>query len=191
VVYGPPGTKALVDGLAAALAAQADAQASAFSLAPAGRAIEAHEVGADATVAVGSLSARAGALPGGPLPALGWRIEGEGHSVAVTIGSPDPDALAKLAERADFWVTEAVYGASLERAREARPEGLDALLREAGLHPRLEDVGALAERAGVRSVVLVRLRPPAPFASQYQNVVEDGGFGGRVHVPADGDRLTP
>jgi len=46
-------------------------------------------------------------------------------------------------------------------------------------------------QAGARSVVLVRLRPPPPFASQYESVVEDGGFRGRVHVPADGDRLTP
>ena len=88
-------------------------------------------------------------------------------------------------------MTEAVYGASLDRARDAGSEGIDGLLREAAAHPRLEALGALAVKAGAHSVVLVRLRPPPPFASQYQSVVEDGGFRGRVHVPADGDRLTP
>jgi ribonuclease BN (tRNA processing enzyme) len=97
----------------------------------------------------------------------------------------------EAARGADFWVTEAVYGASLERAQTAGLPGIDVLLREAESHPRLEAIGALAVQAGVRSVVLTRLRPPPPFASQYEGVVEDGGFRGRVHVPEDGDRLEP
>jgi len=191
VVYGPRGTQALVDGLTRALAAQADAQAAAFSLAEAGRAVEVHEVAEGASVSQGGLTARAEALPGGPLPALAWRIEGDRHSVAITLGSPAPDALAAAARGADFWVTEAVYGASLERASEAGLPGLDVLMREAEAHPRLEAIGALAARAGVKSVVLTRLRPPPPFASQYEGVVEDGGFRGPVYVAEDGERLTP
>ena len=191
VVYGPPGTRALVDGLTRALAPQADAQAAAFALPPAGRGVEVHEVAAEASVAQGGLAARAETLPGGPLPALAWRIEGDRHSVAIALGTAAPDALAEAAQGADFWVTEAIYGASLERAREAGLPGLDVLLREAETHPRLEAIGGLAARAGVRSVVLTRLRPPPPFASQYESVVEGGGFRGRVHVPEDGERLTP
>jgi len=191
VIYGPPGTQALVDGLVRALAAQADAQAAAWAIPPQGRAIEVHEVADAASFAEGALSARGAKLAGGPLPALAWRVEGGGHSVAVTVGSGDGAALAAAARDVDFWVTEAVYGASLERARDGRAEGIDALLREAEAHPRLEALGALAVQAGAHSVVLVRLRPPPPFASQYESVVEDGGFRGRVHVPADGDRLTP
>jgi ribonuclease Z len=191
VVHGPPGTRALVDGLARALAPQADAQAAAWSLPAQGRAIEVHEVAGPAQLALGKLSARGGPLGGGSLPALAWRVEGGGHSVAFTLGSADGDALAAAAEGADFWVTEAVYGAALERAQAGGAEGIEVLLREAALHPRLEALGALAVRAGARSVVLVRLRPPPPFASQYEDVVEQGGFRGRVHVPADGDRLTP
>jgi ribonuclease Z len=190
-VYGPPGTRALVDGIERALAAQADAQAEAWSLPAAGRALEVHELAAPAGVAAGTLSAEAAPLPGGPLPALAWRVAGGGFAVALTFGSADGDALASAARDADFWVSEAVYGASLERARESGAEGLDALMREADAHPRLEALGALAVRAGVRSLVLVRLRPPPPFARQYESVVEDGGFRGNVYVPADGDRLTP
>jgi ribonuclease BN (tRNA processing enzyme) len=191
VVYGPPGTQALVDGLTRALAPQADAQAAAFALPPPGRAVEVHEVAGEASFAEGGLSARATPLPGGPFPALGWRIEGGSHAVAVAIGTADADALVEAARGADFWVTEAVYGASLERARTAGLPGIDVLLHEAEAHPRLEAIGALAVRAGVRSVVLTRLRPPPPFASQYEDVVEGGGFRGRVHVPDDGDRLSP
>jgi ribonuclease BN (tRNA processing enzyme) len=142
-------------------------------------------------VTAGGLVARGAPLAGGPLPALAWRVEGGGFAVAITFGSADGAALAAAASGADFWVTEAVYGASLERAREGGADGLDALLREADAHPRLEALGPLALEAGARSLVLVRLRPPPPFASQYESVLEDGGFRGRVHVPADGDRLTP
>ncbi len=190
-LYGPPGSAALVDGIERALAPQADAQARAFALAAEGRAIEVHELREGASFAVGQLALRAEPLGGAAQPALAWRIEGDGHSVAVTHGSADGDALVAAARGATFWVTEAVYGASLERARDAHSEGIDVLLREAESHPRLEALGALAARAAARSVVLVRLRPPPPFASQYQSVVEDGGFHGRVHVPDDGDRLTP
>jgi ribonuclease Z len=190
-VYGPPGTQALVDGLERALAAQADAQAKAWSLPGAGREVEVHELAAPGDVVAGALTAKAAPLAGGPLPALAWRVEGGGFSVAITFGSADGDALAAAARGADFWVSEAVYGASLERAREAGADGIDALLREADAHPRLEALGPLAAQAGARSLVLVRLRPPPPFASQYESVIEDGGFRGPVHVPADGDRLTP
>ena len=190
-VYGPRGTEALARGLERALAPQADAQAAAFSLPPRGRALEAHELEAPLSFAQGGLALRGEPLRGGPLPALAWRIEGDGHSVAVTQGSADADALAAAAQHATFWVTEAVYGASLERASEADLDGTGALRREAEGHPRLEALGALAARAGVHSVVLVRLRPPPPFASQYETVLEEGGFHGRVHVPEDGDRLTP
>jgi ribonuclease Z len=191
VIHGPPGTQAFAEGLARTFAAQADAQAAAWSLPEAGRRIEAHEPAPGASVAAGGLLARAQPLAGGPLPALAWRVEGAGRSVAVALGSAAPDALVEAARGADFWVSEAVYGAALERAREAGADGIETLLREAEAHPRLEALGALASRAGVASVVLVRLRPPPPFASQYEDVLEEAGFRGRVHVAADGDRFTP
>jgi ribonuclease BN (tRNA processing enzyme) len=190
-VYGPPGTRALVDGVARALAAQADAQGEAFTLPDAGRGLVAHEFVTPAELALGGLAVRATPLAGGPLAALSWRLEGGGHSVAVTFGSAEADALVAAAAGADFWVSEAVYGVSLERARESGTEGLELLLAEAATHPTLEALGALAARAEVRSLVLVRLRPPAPFAWQYERVIEEGGFRGPVHVPEDGDQLTP
>lgn len=191
VVQGPLGTGRFVEGLTRALAGQADAQAAAWELGPGGRAVEAHEVAEATTLRWGTLTAHGAPLAGAAEPTLAWRVEAGPHSTVVALGSADAEALVAAAQDADFWVTEAVYGASLDRAREAGSEGLEALLREAGTHPRLEALGGLARRAGVRSVVLTRLRPPPPFAFQYEDVVEDGGFRGPVHVPDDGDRLTP
>lgn len=190
-LYGPPGTEALARGLERTLASQADAQGAAFGLPAAGRALEVHELAGAAEFNVGGLAVRAEPLTGGPLPALAWRIEGGGFSIAVSIGSGDAAALAAPAAQATFWVTEAIYGESLDRAKGAGSAGIDALLREAAAHPRLEALAEPARRAGVHSVVLVRLRPPPPFAYQYEDVLEAGGFRGRVHVPQDGDRLEP
>lgn len=190
-VYGPPGAKALVDGITRAYAAQAEVQAETWALPEAGGRIEVLELGAGASFAVGALTVHAEPLAGGAQPALAWRVEGAGRSVVVAIGSASPDALAGAARGADFFVTEAVYGASLDRAREAGMQGLDVLMREAETHPKLESIGALAARAGVKSVVLTRLRPPPPFDWQYEDVIEAGGFRGPVYVAEDGDRLTP
>jgi ribonuclease BN (tRNA processing enzyme) len=191
VVHGPAGTRALVEGLTRALARQADDQAAAWDLAPAGRAIEVHEVTDATTLTWGALTARGEPLAGAPTPTLAWRVATDSFSAVVALGSADGAALVHAAQDADFWVTEAIYGASLDRAHEAGSEGLEAMLREAEAHPRLEALGGLAQRAGVRSLVLTRLRPPPPFAFQYEDVVEQGGFRGPVYVPDDGERLTP
>jgi ribonuclease Z len=191
VVHGPVGTRAVVEGLTRALAGQADAQAAAWDLSPAGRTIEVHEVSEATTLAWGALTARGAPLAGGPTPTLAWRVTAGSFSTVVALGSADGDALVEAAQGADFWVTEAIYGASLDRAREAGSDGLEALLREAEAHPRLEALGGLAQRAGVRSLVLTRLRPPPPFAFQYEDVIEKGGFRRPVYVPDDGERLEP
>jgi ribonuclease Z len=191
VVYGPAGSRAVVEGLTRAFARQADQQAAAWSLAPEGRAIEVHEVTEATTLRWGSFTAHGTPLAGGPTPTLAWRVSTDSFSAVVALGSADGDALVEAAQGADFWVTEAVYGASLDRASEAGSEGLEALLREAEGHPRLEALGGLAQRAGVRSLVLTRLRPPPPFAFQYEDVIEEGGFRGPVYVPDDGERLEP
>jgi ribonuclease BN (tRNA processing enzyme) len=191
VVHGPAGTRALVEGLTEALAGQADELAAAWELSPAGRAIEVHEVTEPTSLVWGALTATGRPLTGGPTPTLAWRVSADSFSVVVALGTADDAALVEAAQDADFWVTEAIYGASLDRAVEGGSEGLEALLREAEAHPRLEALGGLARRAGVRSLVLTRLRPPPPFAFQYEDVVEDGGFRGPVYVPDDGDRLTP
>ncbi|MEN8159531.1 MAG: hypothetical protein ABFS41_05590, partial [Myxococcota bacterium] len=75
VVHGPPGTRALVDGLTRALAGQADALAAAWALGPGGRAVEVHELTGPTTLSWGSLTATGGPLAGGAQPTLSWRVE--------------------------------------------------------------------------------------------------------------------
>jgi ribonuclease BN (tRNA processing enzyme) len=186
-VIGPPGTRALVEGLRAAHRAGAGAEAAAFGV-EAEPPLELVEAGDGFERSVGSLSLRAKTQQGGPLPALAWRIEGGGRSVAVSGVGFDPESLVEAARGSDLWVHDALYGASLDQALAAAGASGEALAREAALHTRLEDVGALAARAGARRLALVRLRPPPVYALEYRRLVS-ASFGGAVLVPEDGETI--
>jgi ribonuclease Z len=190
-LVGPPGTRALAAGLESAHAAGIEARAAAWALPRDGARLAALEVDAAFAEERDGLVAQAGAMPGGPLPALGWRFEADGRSAVVAGMGWAPEALVELARGAGVLVHEAASVPSAEAAREA---GLDAtpeeLAREARLHTTIEAVGALAQRAGVETLVLVRLRPPPVFAIQVTSQVDDH-FLGRIVVADDGDEIRP
>ena len=186
-LYGPPGTAEFARALEAAYRPGARARGEALGLAQAGAGIEAFEIGDGWSARFGELEVRAAALGGGPLPGLAYRFEGAGRSLVVGGGGWAPEALVALARGAHLLVHEA---ASLPPPELAADLGVGAerLRAEAALHTRLEDVGDLAQRAGVEALVLVRLRPPPAFDLQVTQVVR-ASFGGRVVVAEDGDEL--
>ena len=134
---------------------------------------------------------RAASLAGGPTPAVAYRFEAGRRSAVVSgtgWGAPD---LEELARGADALVHEAVYIPAPEELEDAGViADPDRLRREAEIHTALLEVGGLAARAGVRSLVLVRLRPPPFFEIQVTNIVSKS-FGGRIWVPEDGDEIEP
>jgi ribonuclease BN (tRNA processing enzyme) len=137
------------------------------------------------------LSIRAAELPGGPLPALAYRFEGGGRSAVVAGAGWSRDAVVGLAGGADLLVHEAVYvpteQQAIEMGYDAAPE---ALARAAAEHTSIDRVGPLARDAGVRTLVLVRMRPPPLYAIQITTIVDDT-FPGRIAIAADGDEFTP
>jgi ribonuclease BN (tRNA processing enzyme) len=188
-VYGPPGTQALVDALLAGQRPGAEAQARVFALAPEGGRIEARELADGAEVALGALRVRAFALAGGPLPALAYRLVDGERALAFAGASWDAAALVRAAEKAELLATEGVYQGSLDQATEAGAD-VSRLREEAQRHLALEAVGEVATRAGVRGLLLARLRPPPAFHYQYENLVEQT-FRGPVHIAEDGETITP
>ena len=190
-VIGPPGTRALVEGLAAAHAGAIAALGSALGLPPAGASATALEIDDGWSETEATLSVRAAALPGGPLGARAYRFEASGRSIVVSGTGWAPDALAAFARGASLLVHEAAFVPGPEVAREL---GIDAqaerLRREGALHTALAEVGALAARAGVGTLVLVRLRPPPVYDLQITSLVDDS-FDGRILIPGDGDEITP
>jgi len=190
-VVGPKGTRALAAGIEAAQAAPTLALAQALALPRDGARLAPLEVDAGFAEERDGLRVRTGEIPGGPLPALGWRFEADGRSVVVSGAGWAPEQLEALARGADVLVHEAVDVPSAEQAEQA---GLDVspeeLAREARLHASVEAAGRLAQRAAVGTLVLVRLRPPPVFAIQLTSRIDDH-FQGRVVVPDDGDEIRP
>ena len=66
----------------------------------------------------------------------------------------------------------------------------ERLRMEAALHTSILDVGRLASKARVETLVLVRMRPPPFFEVQVTSIV-GRDFEGDIVVPEDGTELTP
>jgi ribonuclease Z len=190
-LVGPPGTRALAERLSTAHQLAIRAQADALGLPEAGAGFEVLEIEDGWSEARGPLALRAGALPGGPLPALAYRFEAGGRSVVVAPTGWAHDALVGFARGAKILVHEAAFVPTPDLAQEI---GLDLdterLSREVALHTSIEAVGDLARRAGVETLVLVRLRPPPVYDLQITGLVEDR-FDGRIVIADDGDEITP
>jgi ribonuclease Z len=190
-IVGPPGTRALASALEAAHATGLSARATAQELPALGARFDALEVADGFAEERDGLLVRATELPGGPLPALAWRFEADGRSAVVSGTGWAPEALVAAARAADVLVHEAVFVPSAQLAKEA---GLDVsaeqLAREARLHTSIDAVGALAQRAGVSTLVLVRLRPPPVLAIQLTSQI-DAHFPGRIVVADDGEEIRP
>lgn len=190
-LVGPPGTRAFAAGLAATFAPAIRARTEALGLPPAGARLEALEVDDGWAETRGGLGIRAGSLPGGPLPALAWRAEAGGRIAVVAPIGWAPDALVAFTRGAHTLVHEAAYIPDPELAAEiglqVDPRRLEG---EARLHTSIEAVGGLASRAGVETLVLVRLRPPPVYDVQITRPI-GASYTGRVMIPDDGEELRP
>ena len=139
----------------------------------------------------GELRLRAAPLSGGPLPALAWRLEGDGVSVVVSGVGWDPDTVAELARDADLLVHEAISATALAAAAEADVPGIEVLQAEGALHQTVEGIGELATRAKVRALALVRVRPPPVFDFRFAGYrsLMAANYRGQIFLPEDGEEL--
>jgi ribonuclease BN (tRNA processing enzyme) len=190
-VIGPVGTEAFVRSLLAAHASGREALGASLPLPSAGADVEVTEVDGGWSEEIDGVVVRAGALPGGPLPALAWRFERGRTGIVVSGTGWNEDALVEFARDADMLVHEGVYIPPTEDLEDAGVEADPLRLeREAAVHTSLLEVGELASRAGVDSLALVRLRPPPFFAIQISMIVSET-FEGRILIPEDGDSIIP
>jgi ribonuclease Z len=189
-VMGPPGTRAAVEALLRAHRAGIEAMVTDWGAPWGSTGVEVTELEDGAEFEVPGFAIRVAALPGGPFPALAYRIEADDRAVVLASVGFGPESLVAFGRGVDLLVHEAVYGASLEAALEAGVERADSLRREAENHPKLETIGELAQEMGVGTLVLTRLRPPPVYDFQYQRIVRED-FGGRVVIADDGDEITP
>ncbi len=134
---------------------------------------------------------RVGALPDGPIESLLYRFEADGRAAVVSGAGWAPDALTRFATGAHLLVHE---GAMVPTPEEAAELGLEedpaTLEREARFYGSLKAAGGIARRAGIETLVLVRLRPPPVYDVQITSIIDDQ-FSGTVAIPKDGDVFEP
>ncbi|MDB5571920.1 MAG: fold metallo-hydrolase [Hyphomicrobiales bacterium] len=92
--------------------------------------------------------------------ALAYRIDAPGRSIAISGDTTPVDAMADLAKGADVLVHEAMYRPAIRQMLDKRPY-VPPFLYDflVGGHTDVEDAGRIAERAGVRTLVLSHLLP--------------------------------
>ncbi len=130
-------------------------------------------------------------------PSLGYRVEYGGRSVAISGDTVATEGLERLAEGADVLVSEIMdkdwaleAACALERLGDARNGKIFRDIRT--YHVGVDELGMLAEEAGVGQLVLLHMVPTVPTA-QADTLFGDplrAVFGGEVVIAEDGTRVT-
>ena len=169
---------------AAALAAQ-------LGLDPAAATFDASETEGGFSEEQESFTLSAAAITGGPLPGLAWGFQRNAHRVVVAGTGWGTEDLVAFADGAALLVHEAVFIPTAEDAANAEVElDIDQLDRQRALHISINDIGAIAQRARVRALALVRLRPPPLYNFRFKTIVGQS-YDGEVLIPEDGDDIWP
>ncbi len=173
-VYGPEGTRSMIDGFLAALSRDIGYRFAHHGdkLSREGIVCEVHEMPATADPAAvasaGRLQIESFEVDHRPVvPAFGYRVAHDGVRVVFSGDTTACDSLRRAAADADLLVCEALNVAMLEQRIEAlRQAGrgdVAALLEDVpSYHAPTLDVAALARDAGAHRLVLSHVIPPIP-----------------------------
>lgn len=155
VVHGPAGTAAVVDAVLAMLEPDIRYRLAHHDDLTAAPAVEVHEHADGDRFAVGPVEVLARATDHRPVePTLGYRLEHEGRAIAVagdTVPCPGLDALCA---GADVYVQTVVRDDLVRTIPSARLQDI------LDYHSSVEQAGATAAAAGVRTLVLTHYVPP-------------------------------
>lgn len=164
--YGPPPLKQMTDDFLRAYKQTVDFWSEDFHLA-ALHALETHEISAVGPVMQDdNVKVSATIVQHPPVsPALGYRFDFKDRSIAFSGDTVAAESMAKLAKGADVLVHEAMYMPALEiylrdRIAKGFPVKYDAFMNHMKAdHTPVEDVGRIAQEAGVKTLVLSHLTP--------------------------------
>ena len=180
-VYGPPGTREIVDGALLAMQPQSRVGFGLGAKSPTpASAVEVIELADGAQVEIGGLKVTAAANSHfdhpGPKQAseplsFSYRFDLGARSITYTGDTGPSDAVTRLATGSDMLVSEVIeLDAILGSIRAGRPDMNDDLFGQMRRHLSTHhitatDIGAMAAKAGVKRVVLTHFAaPPGPIA---------------------------
>ncbi|MBA15307.1 MAG: MBL fold metallo-hydrolase [Sphingomonas sp.] len=210
-IYGPPGTKAIVDGLIAAMRPSARSGFGVPGEIPIDPAASVRVVELDdgSVVELGDMKITSAAnthysFPAGSAEArdfrsLSFRFDMPDKSIVYTGDTGPSDAVVALAKGADMLVTELIdIDATIAnvRRRAADLSSSDLANMETHLrthHITTSDIGAMARDAGVKEVVITHIAgggSSEPTANDRYVREVKAQFGGTVHVASDLERFA-
>jgi ribonuclease Z len=164
-VYGPRGTKEMIDGLLKFYADDIHIRRDLVEqLAPDGAKIDVHIVeegtlykDADITITAFNVDHR-------PVePAFGYKFESEGKTIVISGDTAPSENLVKFARSANILVHEVYMPGFFNNARwveESRGNTIEVARRLSRYHTDAEQVGKIAAAAGAKKLVLTHLIPP-------------------------------
>lgn len=164
--FGPPPLKQMTEDFLRAYKQTVDFWSEDFHLAPL-HALEVQEVSAAGPVMQDdNVKVSATIVEHPPVtPALGYRFDFKDRSIAFSGDTVAVEAMATLAKGADVLVHEALYLPALEaylrdRIAKGFPVKFDAFMAHMKAdHTPVEEVGRIAQEAGVKTLVLSHLTP--------------------------------
>ncbi len=120
-------------------------------------------------------------------PAFAYRFDTPDRSIVISGDTKRSDALIALAKNADVLVHEALFPSAIERLVAPLPNA--AALKKSILshHTAVEDVGRVAQAAGVKTLVLSHLVPPedSSITDQMWIAAARNSFSGTIIVGKD------
>ncbi|MGH9843301.1 MAG: MBL fold metallo-hydrolase [Blastocatellia bacterium] len=93
-------------------------------------------------------------------PAFAYRFDSRDRSIVISGDTTRSDALIRLARGADVLVHEALYVPAVDRLAARAPNAAALKNSIISHHTSVEDVGRVAEAAGVKTLVLSHFVPP-------------------------------
>lgn len=158
-------------------------------MAPLAPMVQVHELtGAGPVMQDGQVRVTAAVVPH-PLvePALAYRFDAPDRSIVISGDTAVSDELVGLARGADVLVHEAMYGPAVDRLVARAPQAATLKRHLLASHTLAEDAGRVAQRAGVKLLVLSHLVPPDDPAVTEAMWIEAARthFRGRIVVGRD------
>jgi ribonuclease Z len=203
-IYGPEGTREMVEGFRAGLNPDVRYRFAHHGekLSPDGIECVVHEVPATAApsvnATVGSITVSSFEVDHFPVvPAFGFRVETGGKSAVFSGDTKKCDTLVQASKGADVLVSEALHlGMMQDRIKLARSRNMERMaqiLEEAcDYHAPTLEVAEMARDAGVGRLVISHLIPPiADEGAELERFVEgmSAVYGGEITIARDGQKF--
>jgi len=179
-VWGPPGTRAMMNGLLSAFAFDIHVRRDVDERASArGIVVEGHDIRGGIVYERNDVRVSAFPVDHGPVkPAYGYRVDYRGHSVAISGDTRVSDSLVAASKGVDVLIHEVIDAEFLRTVERPSPQLFDAILAH---HTTAEQAGGVFQRVKPRLAVFSH----SPGTPALLEGARRGGYTGPLEVGED------